>query len=195
MGRIAPNKNVIQLLRAYKKLAEMNGGGVSLTIVGTRKPRCRYGDAFERELASMQDRLPVVWRREPVSEEELRSLYRSAWLYVSPSLPEGFGVPVLEAIAAGTPAVYLSCGGTETVLGGAGCLPQNTPSHTFAEVVLRYLRREEDRRKLLGEQTAYLPSFRAENVAQRAVHAMEKLLGVAVSRWMGDSLKNLLRTV
>ena len=56
------------------------------------------------------------------SDEELAALYRGARCLVYPSLYEGFGIPVLEAMACGTPVVTSSGGATEEVAGGAAVL-------------------------------------------------------------------------
>ena len=57
-----------------------------------------------------------------VSDEELAALYRGARCLLYPSLYEGFGVPVLEAMACGTPVVTSAGGATEEVAGGAAVL-------------------------------------------------------------------------
>ena len=61
------------------------------------------------------------WVGEP-SDEELAALYRGARCLVFPSLYEGFGLPVLEAMACGTPVVTSRGGATEEVAGGAAVL-------------------------------------------------------------------------
>jgi glycosyltransferase involved in cell wall biosynthesis len=57
-----------------------------------------------------------------VSDDELARLYRGARCLVYPSLYEGFGIPVLEAMACGTPVVTSAGGATEEVAGGAAVL-------------------------------------------------------------------------
>jgi glycosyltransferase involved in cell wall biosynthesis len=57
-----------------------------------------------------------------VSDEELAALYRGARCLVYPSLYEGFGLPVLEAMACGTPVVTSAGGATEEISGGAAVL-------------------------------------------------------------------------
>jgi glycosyltransferase involved in cell wall biosynthesis len=57
-----------------------------------------------------------------VSDDELAALYRGSRCLVFPSLYEGFGIPVLEAMACGTPVVTSAGGATEEVAGGAAVL-------------------------------------------------------------------------
>jgi glycosyltransferase involved in cell wall biosynthesis len=57
-----------------------------------------------------------------VPDEQLAALYRGARCLVYPSLYEGFGIPVLEAMACGTPVVTSAGGATEEVAGGAAVL-------------------------------------------------------------------------
>jgi glycosyltransferase involved in cell wall biosynthesis len=66
---------------------------------------------------------PGVAYHEGISDAALSALYRRAWLYVSPSTYEGFGLPYLEALACGTPVVATpNPGSTEVLAGGGGVL-------------------------------------------------------------------------
>ena len=57
-----------------------------------------------------------------VDDDELAALYRGARCLVFPSLYEGFGIPIIEAMACGTPVVTSRGGATEEVAGGAAVL-------------------------------------------------------------------------
>ncbi|MGE5273837.1 MAG: glycosyltransferase family 4 protein [Verrucomicrobiota bacterium] len=100
VGTLEPRKNLAAAQQAAERL------GVELRVVGASG----WGDV----------RVDGWLGR--VSDEELAALYRGARCLVYPSLYEGFGIPVLEAMACGTPVVT-SCGGaTEEVAGGAAVL-------------------------------------------------------------------------
>ena len=102
VGTLEPRKNLPRLAEAARRagrelrvVGEAGWGGVRLD--GTR----------------------VLGR---VGDEELASLYRGALCLAYPSLYEGFGIPVLEALACGTPVVTSRGGATEEVAGGAAVL-------------------------------------------------------------------------
>lgn len=78
------------------------------------------------------------------SDEELASLYRGARCLVYPSLYEGFGIPVLEAMACGTPVVTSRGGATEEVAGGAAVLVDpRDPDSVAAGIEEAVARRDE----------------------------------------------------
>lgn len=93
-GRPYPRKNVPRLIRAFGKL----GGPKRLVLAGIE------GWA-EREIEAALSEVSGVERRGPIPDEDLPRWYRQAALYAFPSLHEGFGFPLLEAMACGTPVV------------------------------------------------------------------------------------------
>jgi glycosyltransferase involved in cell wall biosynthesis len=76
-----------------------------------------------------------------VPEDDLPLLYNLADLYVMPSLYEGFGLPVLEAMACGTPVVALEAASVPELIGDAGLLVQPGPAVVaeLAHAALRVL--------------------------------------------------------
>jgi glycosyltransferase involved in cell wall biosynthesis len=100
VGTLEPRKNLAVAQQAADRL------GVELRVVGARG----WGD------------VQVDGWLGRVADEELARLYRGARCLVYPSLYEGFGIPVLEAMACGTPVVTSIGGATEEVAGGAAVL-------------------------------------------------------------------------
>jgi phosphatidyl-myo-inositol alpha-mannosyltransferase len=82
-----------------------------------------------------------------VDDEQLAALYRRAWVYVSPSTYEGFGLPYLEAMACGTPVVATENPGSVEVLGNGAYGPMPADAD-FADVVLSLLADPERRATL-----------------------------------------------
>jgi glycosyltransferase involved in cell wall biosynthesis len=100
VGTLEPRKNLAVAQQAADRL------GVELRVVGARG----WGD------------VQVDGWLGRVADEELARLYRGARCLVYPSLYEGFGIPVLEAMACGTPVVTSTGGATEEVAGSAAVL-------------------------------------------------------------------------
>ncbi|MFZ6027463.1 MAG: glycosyltransferase family 4 protein [Chloroflexota bacterium] len=113
VGTIEPRKNLTVLLHA---LAE--NSALSLVIAGRRG---WLADGFFQRLdASGLSRRVALLGHTP--DEDLPALYSAARAFVFPSLYEGFGLPVLEAMACGTPVV---CSDTPSLLEVAGAAPAN----------------------------------------------------------------------
>src|SRR5205814_6309986 len=104
VGTLEPRKNLARAIEAAQRL------GIELRVAGAR------GWGGVRVEGS-----GVHWLGE-ISDDELAKQYRGAQCVVYPSLYEGFGIPVLEALACGTPVVTSRGGGTEEVAGGAAVL-------------------------------------------------------------------------
>jgi glycosyltransferase involved in cell wall biosynthesis len=109
VGTVEPRKNLARLSEATRRL------GVELRVVGAQG----WGHV---ELGAGVRRLGRV------SDDELARLYRGARCLAYPSLYEGFGIPILEAMASGTPVVTSRGGATEEVAGAAAILvdPRDT---------------------------------------------------------------------
>lgn len=96
LGSNKPHKNLVRLVDAW---AQLQPASVPLVVAGAWDPR--YPRARQRaEELGLDD--VVLWLG-PVAELDLPALYAGATLFVFPSLYEGFGLPVLEAMACGTP--------------------------------------------------------------------------------------------
>lgn len=152
VGRIAQNKNCILLLEQIKKVAVELKKTVNLTIVGAVKPKSRYGIRFINQFKKNQhhEYFKINWISN-VNDEELKILYKESWLYVSMSLHEGFGLPACESIMNGTPALYLECGGQESVLKNIGMV-SIADQNNFYKYVIDLIVNEKCRKKLLQNQ-------------------------------------------
>lgn len=128
-GAISPRKNVHGLLRAMVRLAPEIPH--HLVLVGGPG---WDGSPIE---AALDD--PLLHGRVHllgyVSDAQLRALYRRAELYVHPSLYEGFGLPVLEAMASGTPVVAADRTSLPEVVGRAGRLADASDPDALAQAI------------------------------------------------------------
>ncbi|HIC88352.1 MAG TPA: glycosyltransferase family 1 protein [Anaerolineae bacterium] len=113
LGSNKPHKNLVRLVEAWGRLPKPTRRRSLLVVAGTWI--ARYPEARERTKALGLDR--SVRFLGPVPEADLPALYSGATLFVFPSLYEGFGLPVLEAMACGTP---VACSNTSSLPEVAG---------------------------------------------------------------------------
>lgn len=128
VGTLEPRKNLRRLLEAYTALAEERRRALPLLIAGAQG---WDGGELARRVAS-EPELANVRLLGHVADDDLPALYRSARALVYPSLAEGFGLPVLEAMACGTPVVASRATSLPEVVGTAGRLldPLDTAAWT-----------------------------------------------------------------
>ena len=115
VGRLETKKNVVTLLRAFAELKKDLGVGHPIELVLAGK--WGYGEeAIKQTLAVNNNGVRVLGF---TPEEDLASLYSGALAFCFPSLYEGFGMPVLEAAAAGTPVIASDIPALREVMGDA----------------------------------------------------------------------------
>lgn len=118
LGTLEPRKNIGLLLDAYAALLGRGGRVPMLVLAGRATPdAAAWLDRIERAPLAGH-----VEHRGYVSAPEREALFAGARLLVMPSLDEGFGLPVLEAMSAGIPVVATNRGSLPEVIGNAGPL-------------------------------------------------------------------------
>jgi len=129
VGTLEPRKNVRTLLQAFAQvMAETPQDDLTLVVAGGK------GWGSEDYLATV-DTLKLRNRVRFagfVEDDLLPDLYRGALLFVYPSLYEGFGLPVLEAMACGTPVITSNCTSLPEVAGDAALLVDPTRPEALA---------------------------------------------------------------
>jgi glycosyltransferase involved in cell wall biosynthesis len=113
VGTLEPRKNLVRLVRAYRRVAA-EGFPHALVLAG---PLGWHHESLMRELA-LQGPGEIVMTGE-ISADELDAVYRAADVFAYPSLYEGFGLPVLEALVRGIPTVASNTSAVPEVSGDA----------------------------------------------------------------------------
>ncbi len=127
VGTLEPRKNLSRLVAAMSAPGPL--ADVPLVLVGPRGWRTDVAET----VAPLGDRAVVVGS---VGEVEKRAWYEAADVFCLPSLHEGFGLPVLEAMAHGTPVVTSSGTATEEVVGDGGLLVDPLESGAIGEALV-----------------------------------------------------------
>lgn len=127
-GTIEPRKNLRTLLEAYRSL----DADLDLVLCGPRG----WNEDLDALVAPVRERVHVLGF---VPGDDLRALYAGARVFCWPSLTEGFGFPVLEAMAQGTPVVTSLGTSTEEIAGDAGSVVDPRDPGALAHEVERIL--------------------------------------------------------
>jgi glycosyltransferase involved in cell wall biosynthesis len=134
VGTLEPRKNLPTLLAAWEALADADPATPPLILAGGAGWETR---SFRRRLAALEPRgLRHLGR---VDDDRLLALYQAATVFAYPSLYEGFGLPVLEAMACGVPVVTSDVSSLPEVAGGAALLVDPRDAKALAAALHRLL--------------------------------------------------------
>ncbi|MCP4418279.1 MAG: glycosyltransferase family 4 protein [Chloroflexi bacterium] len=141
LGINKPHKNLLRLIMAWKVVIEQLPDAPPLIIAGAWDTRYE-----EVKTAVSQHNLNKKVRfLGPIPNEDLPTLYSGATLFVFPSLVEGFGLPVLEAMACGTAVACANNSSLPEVGGNAAAYFDPTDSQQMAKVLQNLLQDEHKR--------------------------------------------------
>ena len=160
VGTEGPRKNIALLDRIAPELADH---GLEVVIAGSSRPYLpqRSGGGEARRIGYVRD-------------EELPALYAGAAVFAMPSLYEGFGIPCVEAMAAGTPVVAADRAALPEACGGAALLADPDDDSAFAAALLRAAGDERDGLVARGRERAAALTWR--RTAEEVDRALEPLL-------------------
>jgi glycosyltransferase involved in cell wall biosynthesis len=135
MGTLESRKNIGGLLQAYGRLLSRNAAAPRLVIAGGTTPDAtKWLDQIEEPpLAGHVEYLGYV------TADRRENLFKGARVFVLPSFEEGFGLPVLEAMAAGVPVVASNRGALPEVIGDAGLMINPDDTAALASALERVI--------------------------------------------------------
>jgi glycosyltransferase involved in cell wall biosynthesis len=176
LGGFDRRKNISNLVRAFTKVARGMGTDCSLAIAG-RLP-ARYSPLFpdvqrlvnELELSEQVDFIGEV------EEADKPAVYTLAACFVWPSYYEGFGLPVLEAMACGTPVVAGNRGSLPEIVSDAGFLVEPDDVNRMAGAIIASLIDEPLRREHRAKGLAQSAKFSWQKCAAQTVGVYQEVL-------------------
>ena len=169
-GGIDHRKNIEGLIRAFARLPSAIRQANQLAIVCSVQAHDRarlHRLAAAEGLAETELVLTGF-----VPDEDLLALYNLCSLFVFPSWHEGFGLPALEAMRCGAPAIGANCSSLPEVLGWSEALFDPKSDQDMARLMLRGLTDEAYRSELKQRQRQHAASFSWDESARRAIAAM-----------------------
>lgn len=166
VSRFDPHKNILRLLEAYRQCVDAHPATEPLVFVGGRHlPDYSKKVDTAIDALNLQDRVVVA----PfIDDQDLPAVYRQASLMVFPSLYEGFGLPAIEALAAGTPLVVSDSDSLREVTGGHAEFVNPYDSSSIAAGIIR-ARTAPSERRVAGTAFARTFSWKSHGDALAAV--------------------------
>ena len=172
VGKFEKRKNVFGILNAFRRFVDRHGKDVHLVMAG--KPDWNKA-AVDREIEELGLQGLVVTPGY-VPGDHLPALYSAARMFVFPSLWEGFGFPILEAMACGLPVVTSNTTGLAEVAGDAALLVDPRDCDAIAEAMARCHYDDALRCELIERGFERLRSFSWEQCARQTLAVYERCL-------------------
>jgi glycosyltransferase involved in cell wall biosynthesis len=173
VGAIEPRKNIPRLLEAYGQLRRWFEKW-NLVVVGAPN---RWKASPVAETAESLGLSPFIHLTGFVPDEDLPAIYSGADLFVFPSLYEGFGLPVLEAMACGTPVVTSNSSSLPEVAGEAALLVDPTDVDGLVHAMRRVLSDPDLAADLRQRGLERAKGFTWERTARETLAVYKKVLG------------------
>ncbi len=170
-GGIDFKKNIENIIAAYAALPQRDRANVVLVITGKADQTMVQHYMDEAKRCGVAD---AVFCTGYVSDEELLALYCGAKALVFPSLYEGFGLPVIEAMACGTPVITSDCSSLKEIAEGHALLVDPKSREQICKAMQRVLHEPDTIREMARDAISYARQFTWERVAQGALSALEE---------------------
>ncbi len=175
VGNIEPRKNLPTLIRAFSRLLKEKRlpSGQKLVIVGQKGQLCKDVLRLPWQLGIDKEVLFLG----NVPEVHLPDLYRAASAFVFPSVYEGFGLPVLEAMACGTPVISSNYSSLPEIVGDAALLVDARSDEEMAEAMYKVLDDEAVREEVRYRGLKRAAMFSWKKTARQTLAVYEEIYG------------------
>ena len=168
VGTLQPRKNLIRLINAAQSAFSLQPSAFNLVLAG------RPGWLSEPILAAAREHAEVVRLLDYVADEDLAGLYSGALAFVFPSLYEGFGFPVLEAMACRTPVICSNTSSLPEVAGEAALLLDPTDTASLAAAIQRVIAEPGLRAELVEKGLTQVQKFSWAKAARETLAVLEE---------------------
>jgi len=171
-GALHPRKNIVNLLKAFVIFKKRQRTNMKLVIVG--RLAWKY-EEVERMKAEMEFKDDVMWVGY-MNVDELSKVMGGAYALVYASLFEGFGIPILEAMQCGVPAIVSNTSSMPEVAGDAALLVDPTDADDIADKMHLIYKDEALRKKLIDNAREQIKKFDWRISAANLWNSMMKCL-------------------
>ena len=167
VSTIEPRKNLGVLLEAFERMKHRGAYDGALVVVG------RVGWKSEEFVTRLHGR--DVHHLDYLGPEELASVYRNAEIFVFPSIYEGFGFPLLEAMAFGVPSIAARSSSLPEIGGNAALYFDPRDSKELESQIERLLNDRQLRQELVARGRNRAAAFQWEETAERTVEVLRRV--------------------
>ena len=173
VGDVNWNKNIPGLIRAFAAVIKQAQIEIKLVLVGKAFLNKELKETKELlQLIKLLDLNNKIMFLGYVPTEDLVAIYNLAAVYCQPSFDEGFGLPVLEAMACGCPVVAAKTGSLPEVCGGAAVMVDPDSINSIAEGIKQAI---ENRKKLSKKGFKQSRQFSWQKTARQTIKVYEKI--------------------
>jgi len=169
VGTLEPRKNLKNVIKAFK-LVVAKHPDLKLVVVG------KTGWKVDKSKYELEDLKPNIKFIEQADDKQLCALYAGAICLLYPSLYEGFGLPILEAINQGCPVVASNISSMPEIAGNAGLLVDPKKISKIATAVIKILESKSLREKLINLGYKQLNKFSWEKTARQTLEVYQSLV-------------------
>jgi glycosyltransferase involved in cell wall biosynthesis len=167
VGSVEPRKNTSRLVQAWAQIQHRLPREISLVIAGPKGKSLVFSDVSFEQLP------PRVQLTGYVADEQLPALYSGALAMVYPSLYEGFGLPLIEAMACGTPVVTSNTTSLPEVAGDAALLVDPLDVQSIADGIERLVESSSLQERLRVEGQERAKHFTWERTAEQTWRVLQ----------------------
>ena len=171
LGNTAARKNALRVLDAYTQYASQHENplpvvtpGLSTTFISDQLTAIRQIDKIKNFITPGY-----------IADEDLPGLYNAATIFLYPSLSEGFGMPLVEAMACGTPVITSSISCLPEIAGKAGVLVDPTRTDVIADAITKMATNETYRLDKVGEGLDNARRFSWKNTAEEVYEIYQQV--------------------
>ena len=163
VGNPKPHKNLDRVIQAYARARQLAEFDAPLVCVGDRTA-AQFKLRQRAEQLGVGDKVRLLGH---VAQEALPSLYQGAMLFLYPTLYEGFGLPVVEAMASGTAVLTSNTSALKEIAGGHAHLVDPLDTERMARAIARLITDDDYRASLAEKGLARSRDFRWNATAER----------------------------
>jgi len=171
VGRLEERKNILGMIKAFYKVKSQTNFDYKLVIAG--KPGVGYGEMQKlvKDLMIENDVKFLGY----VQEEDLPFLLSGADIFLFPTFYEGFGIPILEAMASGVPVITSKTSSCPEVAGEAAILVNPDNIQEIAEGIVRILSDDRLRNTLVQQGFRQIKKFSWDKTAKETLNVLKKM--------------------